>query len=128
MGIYLLLLVLVIIVPLLMLPLGFRFIDAAEKNDKKKFLYNSKRSIKDDELWTYANMLIGKIWSYAGIVLFVLNLVIYLSFSKAFMEKDSLNYIYVIISLLVSLSVILVSFIIIEIKLIIINKKEDEDI
>lgn len=115
---YFLLLVLILLLPLLMLPLAKRFLVMAEKQEKKLFLYNSKRSLTSNKLWVYANNFIGKFWSISGLVLFFLNLILYMSFSKVFIDNPLFNYLFVIGSMLLTLALVFISFIIIEIKLI----------
>lgn len=115
---FILLFIISIGLPLLVLPLGLRFIKLSFFAEKKRFAYNSKRSTKNAKLWQFANYKLGRFWVYSGLILFILNLVLYLSFSKHLLNKELLNYLFVLISLLIFVIVILISIIYIEVLLI----------
>lgn len=115
---FLLLFILCIGIPLLTLPIGLRFVKISEEPKIKKFAYNSKKSITNLQTWQFANYKLGRVWIYGGLLVFLLNLVLYLSFSKRLLEEAVINYFYATISLLFTLSLILISLIYIEIVLI----------
>ena len=115
---FLLLFIICIGLPLLALPLGLRFIKLSFYDEKKSFAYNSKRSTKNIKLWQFSNYKLGRFWVYSGLILFILNLVFYLSFSKFLLNNELLNYLFALISLLLFLAILLISVIYIEILLI----------
>lgn len=104
--------------PLLVLPFGLRFIKLSFYDVKKKFAYNSKRSTKNIKFWQFANYKLGRFWVFSGITLFILNIILYLSFSNFLLDSAALNYLFALISILLFLAVILISIIYIEVLLI----------
>ncbi len=89
MGFWIFMLIMNLLIPLIMLLLGRRFITRAPGEINYIFGYRTEMSMKNQDTWQFAHTLIGKIWFYTGIIL--LPIVIVLMLLLLGKDKDTIG-------------------------------------
>lgn len=78
-----------LLIPLIMLFFGRRFLTKPPKNINNSYGYRTTRSMKNQETWDYAHHMCGKIWFWAGVIMLPLSL---LAMLPAFgLDTDSIG-------------------------------------
>lgn len=69
MGFFIFMLVMILLIPAVMIIFGALFKRSAPKEINYIFGYRTERSMKNQETWSFAHKLCGKIWLVCGIAL-----------------------------------------------------------
>ena len=69
MGFWIFMFVIILIIPLIMVIVGWRFSKRAPKKINMIYGYRTTMSMKNMDTWKFAHKMIGKIWLYSGLVL-----------------------------------------------------------
>lgn len=85
-GFWIFMLITALLIPAMMIFFGRRFRNAAPKTISQTFGYRTARSMINQDTWTFAHQLLGKIWLISGIALFVLSFALML-----FLLGDSID-------------------------------------
>jgi len=84
MGFWLFMLLMDLLIPITMICFGKKFMNGAPRTINGFFGYRTKRSMKNQETWNYANQKIGKLWYRCGLVLLPLSCIpMFLVFGKS---------------------------------------------
>ena len=78
MGFWLFMLAAVLLVPLVMLGFGTRFLRHPPKRINGVYGYRTTRSMKNQDTWTFAHRTCGRLWRMLGLILLLLSLAVML--------------------------------------------------
>lgn len=78
MGLWIFTTATVLLIPAIMMIFGLAFRNKAPKEINYIFGYRTARSMKTQETWEFAHLLLGKIWFRCGLTLLVISLVLML--------------------------------------------------
>lgn len=68
MGFRIFMLIVVLLIPLTMLLFGWLFFRRTPKEINYVFGYRTKRSMRNEETWKFANQYLGKVWYLCGLL------------------------------------------------------------
>ena len=68
MGFWIFMLIVVLLIPLTMLLFGWLFFRRTPKEINYVFGYRTKRSMRNEETWKFANQYFGKLWYFCGLL------------------------------------------------------------
>lgn len=68
MGFRIFMLIVVLLIPLTMLLFGWLFFRRTPKEINNFFGYRTKRSMRNEETWKFANQYLGKVWYLCGLL------------------------------------------------------------
>ena len=68
MGFRIFMLIVVLLIPLTMLLFGWLFFRRTPKKINYVFGYRTKRSMRNEETWKFANQYLGKVWYLCGLL------------------------------------------------------------
>ena len=68
MGFRIFMLIVVLLIPLTMLLFGWLFFSRTPKEINYGFGYRTKRSMRNEETWKFANQYFGKVWYLCGLL------------------------------------------------------------
>ena len=68
MGFRIFMLIVVLLIPLIMLLFGWLFFRRTPKKINYVFGYRTKRSMRNEETWKFANQYFGKVWYLCGLL------------------------------------------------------------
>ena len=68
MGFRIFMLIVVLLIPLTMLLFGWLFFRRTPKEINYVFGYRTKRSMRNEETWTFATQYLGKVWYLCGLL------------------------------------------------------------
>ncbi len=111
MGFFIFMTVMVLLTPAVMIIFGALFKKAAPKEINYLFGYRTERSMKNQETWSFAHNLCGKIWLICGLVLLPTSVIPMLFVIEK--SKDTIGTASIII-IFVQLAVLLLSLIPVE--------------
>jgi uncharacterized membrane protein len=87
MGVQILLLVVALIVPATSVLFGVWFVRKPPKNRNLLFGYRTKRSLKSDEAWAFANRYCGRLWVICGLIELPVTLLVFF-LTRSFVEIE----------------------------------------
>ena len=105
-GFWVFMLIMCLLTPAMMSGFGKYFMKGGPKQINGVFGYRTKRSMKNQETWTFAHQYSGKIWLHSGLALLPISLVTMLFFFGK--NVDAIGYAGLIIVILQSIVMIFV--------------------
>ena len=96
-----LMLAIVLTLPIMMFIFGLIFLKKPPKKINMIYGYRTSRSMQNMETWLFANKMLGKIWTFAGLAIFFVSLLAYcLPTYDRMYETDYVCFVSVIIAVL----------------------------
>lgn len=83
MGFWFFMLLTSLLIPAIMIIVGFIFSHKAPDNINYIYGYRTKRSMRNKETWDFAHKYCGKLWRVLGFILLIITCVVMLFFIKA---------------------------------------------